>query len=107
MNDAASEKVTLDLQDLYENAPRGYHSIGSDGTILRVNRTELAWLGFEREELVGKLKFRELVSAGSRRVYLDAIQALINGAPFFEIEMIRKDGSTSAIARSKWPNGGS
>jgi len=96
MDKAASEKVTLDLQDLYENAPCGYHSIGSDGTILRVNRTELAWLGFEREELVGKRKFRDLVTARSRRVYVDAIQALMDGASFseIEIEIVRKDGST-------------
>jgi PAS domain S-box-containing protein len=95
-NDAESDKVTLDLHDLYENAPCGYHSIGSDGTMLRVNRTELAWLGYEREELVGKQKFRDLVSAGSRGIYLDAIRALIDGALFFEIEieLIRKDGST-------------
>jgi PAS domain S-box-containing protein len=95
-NDAESDKVSLDLHDLYENAPCGYHSIGSDGTMLRVNRTELAWLGYEREELVGKQKFRDLVSAGSRGIYLDAIRALIDGALFFEIEieLIRKDGST-------------
>ena len=96
MHDAASEKVALDLQDLYENAPCGYHSVGSDGTVLRVNRTELEWLGFEREELVGKRKFRELVAARSRGVYVDAIRALVNGASFFEIEieLTRKDGST-------------
>ena len=96
LNDVENEKVTLDLQDLYENAPCGYHSIGSDGTMLRVNRTELGWLGYKRSELVGKRKFRELVSAESRGIYLDAIRALLDGALFFEIEieLIRKDGST-------------
>jgi PAS domain S-box-containing protein len=95
-NDVEHQKVTLDLQDLYENAPCGYHSIGPDGTMLRVNRTELGWLGYERSELVGKRKFRDLVSTRSRGIYLDAIQALIGGASFFEIEieLIRKDGST-------------
>ena len=53
-NAAASEKVALDLPDLYENAPCGYHSIGPDGTILRMNRTELTWLGYAPRELVGK-----------------------------------------------------
>lgn len=94
-NDAAVEKVALDLQDLYENAPCGYHSIGADGTILRVNQTELTWLGFAREELVGKRKFRDLVSAEFRSVYQQAIQTLIDGgsASEIEIELIRKDGS--------------
>jgi PAS domain S-box-containing protein len=95
MNGTAIENVALDLEDLYENAPCGYHSIGSDGTILRVNRTELAWLGFEREELVGKRKLRDLVTARTRDVYLQAIQALIAGASFMEIEieLVRKDAS--------------
>ena len=53
-NDAASEKVALDPHDLYENAPCGYHSVGADGTILRMNRTELSWLGYTSQELVGK-----------------------------------------------------
>jgi hypothetical protein len=43
---AASEKVALDPHDLYENAPCGYHSIGPDGTILRIDRTELTWRGY-------------------------------------------------------------
>jgi PAS domain S-box-containing protein len=62
---------------------------------LRVNRTELTWLGFERDELVGKRKLRELVSARTRDVYLQAIEALIAGASFMEIEieLVRKDGS--------------
>lgn len=62
-NDAASEMVALDLHDLYENAPCGYHSVGRDGTILRINQTELTWLGFTQQELVGKRNFAELISA--------------------------------------------
>ena len=94
-NAAASEKVTLDLQDLYENAPCGYHSIGPDGTILRMNRTELTWLGYARQELVGKRKLTELVSSRFRSEYKNAIQALIGGRDIseIEIELVRKDGS--------------
>jgi PAS domain S-box-containing protein len=94
-NAVASEKVTLDLQDLYENAPCGYHSIGPDGTILRMNRTELAWLGYARQELVGKRKLEELVSSRFRGEYKHAIQALIDGREIseIEIELVRKDGS--------------
>ncbi|NMM39143.1 MAG: hypothetical protein HHJ09_16885 [Glaciimonas sp.] len=38
--DAASVTVDLDLHDLYENAPCGYHSVGPDATLLRMNLTE-------------------------------------------------------------------
>ena len=90
-----SEKVSLDLQDLYENAPCGYHSIGPDGIILRMNRTELAWLGYARQELVGKRNLAELVSSRFCSEYKHAIQALIGGRDIseIEIELVRKDGS--------------
>ena len=94
-NAAASEKVALDLPDLYENAPCGYHSIGPDGTILRMNRTELTWLGYAPEDLVGKRRLAELVSSRFRSEYKHAIQALIGGREIseIEIELVRKDGS--------------
>jgi PAS domain S-box-containing protein len=43
-----------ELSDFFENASIGLHSIGSDGTILRVNRAELELLGYAREEYVGR-----------------------------------------------------
>ena len=43
-----------DLEDLFENAPCGYLSIGSDGRILRANRTFVRWIGHEREAVEGK-----------------------------------------------------
>jgi PAS domain S-box-containing protein len=89
-------RITLDLHDLYENAPCGYHSVGCDGTILRMNQTELIWLGFTRQELVGKIKFAELVSAPCRNLYRRALEGPIAGreAAEVEIELTRKDGST-------------
>ncbi len=91
----ASQKVALDLQDLYENAPCGYHSVAPDGTVLRMNRTELTWLGFTQQELVGRRKYAEFVSARFRSEYKNALEALINGREVgeIEIELARKDGS--------------
>lgn len=97
-NDVASMKVALDLYELYENAPCGYHSVGPDGTILRMNLTGLTWLGFARRELVGKRKFEELVFAHFFSEYKQAIEAIIAGRAISEIEteLVRKDGSTFA-----------
>ncbi|MBL8335985.1 MAG: PAS domain-containing protein [Rhodoferax sp.] len=44
---------TDEIADLYDNAPCGYHSLAADGTILRVNATELQMLGYSRAEYVG------------------------------------------------------
>ena len=43
-----------DLEDLYENAPCGYISIGTDGHIVRSNLTLSRWIGIDREDLLGK-----------------------------------------------------
>jgi len=91
----ATDKVTLDLHDLYENAPCGYHSVDSDGTILRMNRTELSWLGFARQELVGKKRFAQLVAPRDHRSYEEALGSVLLGhtAAEIEIELVRKDES--------------
>jgi len=94
-NDAESERVALDLHDLYENAPCGYHSVGPDGIVLRMNRTELTWLGFTQQELVGKRKFAELISARHYADYTRAFEAFGTRHDVAEIEteLVRKDGS--------------
>ncbi len=63
------QKATERVQDLYNNAPAGYHSLDKDGTYVGVNDTELAWLGYERDELIGKKKFTDFLTAESRKVF--------------------------------------
>ena len=48
------DERTAELEDLYNNAPCGYHSVDAEGLIVRMNDTWLAWLGYSREELLGK-----------------------------------------------------
>lgn len=55
-----------DLEDLYENAPCGHLSTLLDGTIAKINGTLLAWLGYRREELVGRRRFSDLLTGGGR-----------------------------------------
>lgn len=43
-----------ELSDFFDNASVGLHWVGPDGTILRVNDTELNMLGYAREEYVGR-----------------------------------------------------
>ncbi|WP_232668772.1 SpoIIE family protein phosphatase [Pseudonocardia sp. TRM90224] len=52
--------------DLYDRSPCGLLSTRADGTILTVNATLLGWLGREREELVGKCRFVDLLGVGDR-----------------------------------------
>ncbi|WP_405488087.1 SpoIIE family protein phosphatase [Nocardia sp. NBC_00511] len=55
-----------DLEDLYENAPCGFVSTWMDGRIAKVNTTLLDWLGFARDDLVGRRHFSDLLTVGGR-----------------------------------------
>ncbi|MEI7848018.1 MAG: PAS domain S-box protein, partial [Chloroflexota bacterium] len=64
LNRSLEEKVserTAELQDIYDNAPTGYHSLDAAGTFQFMNSTELNWLGYNKDEVIGKLKFSDLV----------------------------------------------
>ncbi|MBE1501787.1 sigma-B regulation protein RsbU (phosphoserine phosphatase) [Amycolatopsis lexingtonensis] len=52
--------------DLYEHAPCGYLSTLLDGTIAKINATLLGWLGRERDDVVGRLRFADLLTVGGR-----------------------------------------
>ena len=53
-------------EDLYENAPCGYLSTLPGGLIVRVNQTFLTLTGYGRDELVGRRRFQDLLTAGGR-----------------------------------------
>ena len=46
---------------LFDKAPCGYHSVNEDGTLINVNDTLLQWLGYQKDEVLNRLKFSELV----------------------------------------------
>jgi len=48
-------------RDLYENAPCGYFSVDNIGAFENINATLLRWLGYSKEEIVGKLHFTEIL----------------------------------------------
>ncbi|MFF4098551.1 PP2C family protein-serine/threonine phosphatase [Streptomyces sp. NPDC001903] len=53
-------------EELYECAPCGYLSTLMDGTIAKINTTLLDWLGLNREEVVGRLRFTDLLTVGGK-----------------------------------------
>ena len=57
------------VEDLYNNAPCGYHSLDPEGTFVQINDTELAWLGYARKEVLGRMKFSDIVTADSLKVH--------------------------------------
>jgi PAS domain S-box-containing protein len=94
--------AAAEILDLYENAPCGYHSLGPDGTVLRMNATELSWLGYSREELVGRKTFADLVTPESLKVFQANYPGFkergwVNDLLF---DLVRKDGSVLPVILS-------
>lgn len=56
-------------RDLYQNAPDGYHSIGANGTIREVNDTWLKMLGYERNEVIGRMKITDILNKEGLRIF--------------------------------------
>lgn len=55
-----------DPDKLYQRAPCGYLSTTPDGTIVKVNQTFLAQVGYTQEELIGRRRFAELLTRGGQ-----------------------------------------
>ena len=53
-------------EEAYDAAPCGQLSTSMDGTIVKVNRTLLDWLGLPREAVVGRLRFPDLLTVGGK-----------------------------------------
>ncbi len=68
--DATDAVFTALLEDsaeeLYEQAPCGYLSTLMDGTIAKINATLLEWLGLERSQVVGRMRFTDLLTVGGK-----------------------------------------
>ena len=66
-----------DPEELYDNAPCGYLSALPDGTIVKANATFLGWTGYEREALVGRVRFQDLLAPGDRIFYETHVSPLL------------------------------
>ncbi|MEY2818548.1 MAG: hypothetical protein RL275_2011, partial [Chloroflexota bacterium] len=89
---------TQEVQDLYDNAPAGYHSLDINGKIMLINQTELNWLGYTREEMIGHLLSDFLTQ--------ESVQTFQQTFPIFkyhgnlsdlELNLVCKDGSVLPV----------
>jgi PAS domain S-box-containing protein len=88
-----------EINELYNHAPCGYHSTNDSGLILNINETELKWLGYEKEEIIGKMYLRDIISAKGTNEFQNIFEQSIHEGYVnnLESEMVRKDGSVFPI----------
>lgn len=82
------------IKDLYNNAPCGYHSLDKDGFIILINDTELRWLGYARDEIIGKVTFRDLLTTNSLKLFEEKFPTFKERGWIsdLEFEMVCKNG---------------
>ena len=67
-----------------------------DGTIIKVNQTFLTLTGYDREQLIGQVRFVQLLSAGGRiyhETHYAPMLSMHGEAHEIALDIIRADGS--------------
>ncbi|PPD42008.1 MAG: hypothetical protein CTY16_15280 [Methylobacter sp.] len=93
---------TKEIEDLYDHAPCGYHSVGPDGIYLRINATELSWLGYQREEIIGKKRLSDFYTPEGKRQLNEQFPIFLREGEVknLEYELICKDGGSRYVSLS-------
>lgn len=91
----ALKNASAEIQDLYNNAPCGYHSLNAEGMIVHINNTELEWLGYKSEEVVDTLYFTDVITAECAKVMKQTFPVFKQEGKLKDIEfdLIRKNGT--------------
>ena len=82
------------FRDLFDDAPVAYHELDTDGRITRVNKTELALLGYSLNEMVGRPVWEFVLEATEVR---ESVAEKLNGVAQlgegYQCTFRRKNGS--------------
>jgi PAS domain S-box-containing protein len=89
----AMRAAAAEIEDLYQNAPCGYHSLDADGVVIRINDTGLAMIGHSRGQVVGRMRYADFLTPESRARYEKLFpQFKVRGfMREVELDVVRKD----------------
>jgi PAS domain S-box-containing protein len=83
------------LLDVYENSPCGFHSLDTNGRFVHVNDTELNWLGYQRDEMVGRMSLTDILTPEGRSIFEQKFPQFKATGVLRDVELdfVRKDGT--------------
>jgi PAS domain S-box-containing protein len=89
-----------EFEELYHNAPCGYHSLDATGKFVRINRTELQMLGYTESEVIGCKHILDLFAPSSVKIFTENFPVIKSQGWMhdLEFEMLRKDGQTVPVS---------
>ncbi|HEY9599201.1 MAG TPA: PAS domain S-box protein, partial [Cyanophyceae cyanobacterium] len=90
-----NQQTEAQFQYFYNNVPCGYYTIDTDGNFIAINDTGLSWLGYSRDEVIGKLKITDLLTPESANLFQSKFPHLLEKGwvKDVEIQMVRKNGT--------------
>jgi PAS domain S-box-containing protein len=93
-------KQTL-LTDFWDNAPCGFHLLDAEGRILEINRTELAWMGRSKEDVLQRPIY-DFYTAQSRERFKHNFPLFLQHGRIegLEFELVARDGSIRHVSLS-------
>ena len=96
---SALKKNVDQLAELYHNAPCSYYSLDSNGVFVQINDTGLKWLDRTREDVVGKMKFIDLLTPASVKTFLESFQRFKESGSMrdLQLEIAREDGTNLSV----------
>lgn len=93
----AMEESEKKYRKIFENSPQGFILLDNEGHIIDVNKKICDWLGYERDEMIGKdhVVYPFLTKAGKITAMRKFMQRLLGKVlPPYELEFITKKGET-------------
>lgn len=86
---------TREIEDLYDNAPCGYCTLDGSGVFAKINDTKAKWLGYTKDEIIGNMRFTDILTPGSAQQYENNFPRLKATGDLrdLEVDLVRKDGS--------------
>jgi PAS domain S-box-containing protein len=96
-------QISLEIKDLYDNAPCGYHSLNPEGIFVDINTTLVKWLGYnDKNEILGKINFADVLSESDKPVFQQNYPLLGETGSVHDVEFCfkRKDGSLMPVILS-------
>lgn len=82
------------FRDFFENAPVGFHIFGPDRKIIDINDAELKMIGYEKEEIVDKKTWADLILPEQRAEFEEHWRRMITAGQVRSLNytLVHKDG---------------
>ena len=87
------------FEHLFRDAPVGYHSFGPDFKFIDINSAELELLGYERDELIGRKTWADVIVPEELPVFENHKKELLDKGRVWNrlYTIVRKDGTRRSV----------